>query len=176
MVDWSNITTATRDRAMDTTLAYLAGVIDSDGTIGIKRSTYAMRVRKDAGAPMYSERIAVKQVTPEAIDLLKLTFGGYRFVTKSSLKNGRLLHGWQVTDLAAAKCLTAIRPFLRIKTAQADNCLALRSVKDRSRAERTPFGRGHVGGIARSEGASAEMEGLYVLAHELNAVGLKLGV
>ncbi len=30
------------------TLAYLAGIIDADGCIGVKKSTYAMRVRKDA--------------------------------------------------------------------------------------------------------------------------------
>lgn len=32
-------------------LAYCAGVIDSDGTIGVKRSTYAMRITRDCAAP-----------------------------------------------------------------------------------------------------------------------------
>jgi hypothetical protein len=32
-------------------LAYLAGVLDSDGTIGVKRSTYSMRVIGDSAQP-----------------------------------------------------------------------------------------------------------------------------
>ncbi len=39
--------------------SYLAGCIDSDGTIGIKKSTYAMRVTGDSGQPTYSERLAL---------------------------------------------------------------------------------------------------------------------
>ena len=50
-------------------LAYLAGVIDSDGSIGIKRSTYAMR-HGNGGQATYSERVMCRQVTPEAVRLL----------------------------------------------------------------------------------------------------------
>ena len=58
------------------TLAYLAGAMDSDGCISVKRSTYAMRVRGDAGTPVFSERVIFKQVTPEIPTLLKELFGG----------------------------------------------------------------------------------------------------
>ena len=64
-------------------LAYCAGVIDSDGTIGIKRGNSG--VGKDCTQPSYGERITVKQVEPHAIDLLHRVFGGARRVEKPSL-------------------------------------------------------------------------------------------
>ena len=41
------------------TLAYLAGVMDSDGYIGVHRNTYSMRVRGDAKQPVYQARAQV---------------------------------------------------------------------------------------------------------------------
>jgi hypothetical protein len=152
-------------------LAYLAGIVDADGTIGIKRSTYAMRVRGDSSVPIYSERVAVRQVEPHAIDLFSELFGGYRGIARPSAVRGKPLHSWQATDRKAVAVLEALRPFLRIKAAHADNALALRVVKDASRAARTPFGRKHVGGIRRPEAIGTEMHRLYLVAHELNLVG-----
>jgi len=77
----------------DCTMAYLAGIIDADGTIGIKRSTYSMR-HGGSSQPVFSERVCVKQVTPEVIDLLYETFGGYRFTAGPGSRNGRPMHGW----------------------------------------------------------------------------------
>jgi hypothetical protein len=156
-------------------LSYCAGVIDSDGYIGIKRSTYAMRVRGDSTQPIFSERIAVKQVEPQAIDLLKALFGGRRGVERPSAKNGKHLNAWQVTDKQAANCLLALIPFLRIKKLHAENCLALRKLKDQSRRERTCFGRGHVGGKRRPQTITNKMEKLYARSKELNAVGVPKG-
>jgi hypothetical protein len=172
-VEWGcNITAAHKGNVMDQlALAYLAGVIDSDGSIGIRRSTYAMRVRGDASVPMYSERVMVRQVEPQAIALLHELFGGYRGITRPGAVRGKPLHSWQATDRKAVAVLEALRPFLLIKAAHADNALALRVVKDASRAARTPFGRKHVGGIRRPEAFGTEMHRLYLVAHELNRVG-----
>lgn len=149
-------------------LAYCAGIIDADGTIGIKKNTYSMRIIGDSTQPSYSERICVKQVEAEAIDLLHKIFGGYRFTSKPSTKNGKLLHGWQVTDLKATKTLTMVLPHLRIKKAQAINCLNLRVLKDISKEKRVAKGRGHVGAAPRSKKISDKMEEHYKFAHELN--------
>jgi hypothetical protein len=157
---------------MDTTLAYLAGVIDSDGSISVRRSTYSQRVRKDSGAPTYSERVTVKQVTPEAVDLLHETFGGYRFTSSPSAKRGRPLHGWEVTNRKASTALTALLPSLRIKRGQAENCLALRKLKQRSAVERVAVGRGHVGASPRSAELNTAMENTYAQSRALNRVGV----
>ncbi len=157
-------------------LAYMAGIIDADGSIGIKRSTYAQRVRKDATQPVYSERVTVRQVEHHAIELLHEVFGGRLGIHGPSAKRGRPMYEWQVTDLRAHRCLTALRPFLRIKAAQADNALALRRLKDRSRRERVAFGRGHQGASARPAGIGAAMEDLFLVGKRLNSVGTGRGV
>ena len=153
-------------------LAYCAGIIDADGTIGIKKSTYAMRVTKDCQQAVYSERVCVKQVERQAIDLLHELFKGYRARQKASAEKGKPLEAWQVTDLNASVCLKAILPFLRIKKQQAINCLELRKVKNKSKKDRVAKGRGHAGSASRKPEASTEMERLYLRAKELNHVGI----
>ena len=110
-------------------LAYLAGCIDSDGCISIKKSTYHQRVRKEATNPVYSERVMLKQVTPQVPELLRDTFGGYYFTSKGREPNNKPLFGWQVTDTQAANAARLLRPFLRIKHPQADLVLELRASK-----------------------------------------------
>lgn len=153
-------------------LAYLAGAIDSDGTIGVKRSTYAMRVTKDCGAATFSERVALRQVGPEIPTLLRDTFGGSLYMTKPSAERGRPLYSWAVTDFKAAECLRLLLPFLRVKRAQAENCIALRKVKDRSKRARVAKGRGHLGSAARPTAMTDAMEAHYTTAKGLNAVGI----
>lgn len=152
-------------------LAYCAGVIDSDGYIGVKRSTYAMRVTKDCEQATYSERVCVKQVEPEAIDLLHGLFGGHRGIGKPTAAKGRPLFSWQVTDQRAATFLKAILPYLRIKKRQAQNCLELRKMKEESKRVRVAFGRGHTGSARRPVHLTESMQQAYLRGKELNAVG-----
>jgi hypothetical protein len=151
--------------------AYCAGVVDSDGTIGIKRSTYGMR-HGNGGQATYSERVCVRQVTPEAVGLLHSAFGGSFGKRKASAVRGRPLWEWAVTDQKAATFLRAVRPYLRIKSLQANNCLALRALKDHSKKQRVAKGRGHVGSSRRTPEMSEAMEALYQRAKELNRVGV----
>lgn len=152
-------------------LAYCAGVIDSDGTIGVKMSTYAMR-HGNGGQPNYSERICVKQVEPQAVDLLTSLFGGSRYISKPSAKKGRALFSWQVTDQQAASALRAILPFLRIKRPQAENCLRLREIKEESKRVRVSLGRGHVGSARRTQEHGDAMAETARVARLLNRVGV----
>lgn len=155
-----------------TDLAYMAGVIDSDGSIGVKRSTYAMRVTGDCGQATYSERVTVRQVEPGAIDVLHAAFGGSRGMTKSAAKRGKPLHNWSVTDKKAVALLRALLPYLRIKREQAENCLELRKIKERSKKARVAKGRGHMGSARRPQELTDAMEACKQRAHELNRVGV----
>jgi len=152
-------------------LAYCAGVIDSDGSIGIQKKTYSMRVTKDSTQPTYSERICVKQVEPQAIELLFSLFGGCKYLAKPSCKNGKPLYSWQVSDLKASVLLKAILPFLKIKRKQAINCLELRKVKTKSNKYRSRKGRGHVGASFRLQKHSRQMEELKQKSNQFNKVG-----
>ena len=155
------------------TLAYLAGVLDSDGTIGIKRNTYAVRVIRDSEQPTYSERIHIRQVEPHALNLFSDTFGGRLGITKPSAAHARPLYYWGQTDRKAANTLLALLPYLRIKKAQAENCLALRVVKEQSKIARMARGRGHVGSAPRPINLSEAMEAHFMHAKFLNRVGIR---
>lgn len=149
-------------------LAYCAGVIDSDGSISVRRTP----VRLDSTQPTYSERVKVKQVEPQAVELLHTLFGGTRRYERASIPKGKPLHSWEVTDLRAAECLASVLPYLRIKRRQAENALALRAVKEHSKRHRIRPGRGHAGGAKRSPDHSQQMEALFVRSKELNRVGI----
>jgi hypothetical protein len=105
--------------------AYLAGVLDSDGSIGVYRNTYAMRVRGDASQPIYQARIHVKQVESGAVGLFKETFGGHLFLEKPNALRGRPLWSWSVHSAACKAVLETALPHLRIKRAQAENALVV---------------------------------------------------
>jgi len=162
--------------------AYLAGAMDSDGSIGIRRSTYAQRVRGDARAAVYSERIGLKQVTPQIPELLKATFGGSLMVQAPSATRGRPLHYWEATNRVASDALVALLPFLRVKRAQAETVLALRASKDRPRSEThslrvatasvTGTGTHSIRRREVSPETLAERESLYLRIKELNSVGV----
>lgn len=157
---------------MKVELAYLAGAIDSDGTIGVKKSTYAMRRVGDCSAPTFSERVALRQVQDTIPKMLQERFGGSLYITKPSTQNGKPLWSWAATDLRATNCLKALWPYLRIKREQAENCLALRKVKERSKRARVARKRGHAGSAARPAHLSDAMEAHYLRAKELNRVGI----
>lgn len=154
-------------------LAYCAGVIDSDGTIGVRKSTYAQR-RWGWGGLVYGVRISVKQVTPEAVDVLHATFGGCRCVCKPSTPRGRPLFNWSVTHRKAHAFMVAVLPYLRIKRAQAENAIALRELVEQSGRERAGSTKGADpgGGRQRSKDLSEKMEAIYLRGKSLNIVGI----
>lgn len=109
-----------------TNLAYAAGVIDSDGYIGVKRNPHS-----------YAGRIVVKQVQPGALDLLHEMFGGYVWTAAPSATRGNRLITWEVQAAAAGRACEALLPYLRIKRPQAENVI------DVCRIHREPRRRRH---------------------------------
>ena len=57
-----------------TTIAYLAGVIDSDGYIGV-----TVKHNKNGWQDSYQPRVQVKQVEHGAVDLFDDVFGGHLY-------------------------------------------------------------------------------------------------
>ena len=142
-----------------TTLAYLAGLIDGEGYIGIKKAR-----RKDAVSPIYHERIQVRMVHEGAIRLLADTLGGNYYLEQPHARGGRLLYCWQASDALAARILTAVLPYLIVKRESALTVLALRTSKEDPLARR----RGSPGRRVMDPGVVAERERLYLAAKALN--------
>lgn len=109
-------------------MAYMAGVMDSDGSIGVHVNWYKVRSGKwaDSKQPTYQPRCAVKQLDPEAVELFAHYFQGHLYVDGNNVKGSRRpINVWQVHSASCVRVLTALRPYLRIKTRQADLALEL---------------------------------------------------
>lgn len=118
--------------AADLELAYMAGVVDSDGFITIRHHA-ANRDRPWSNT--MSEQIGAGQTTPEAMTLLHDTFGGVLKVrTRNTPGDWKPIHYWLATNREAVAAVRALRPFLRVKAQHADLLLALRAHKDLGRA------------------------------------------
>lgn len=155
----------------DVRLAYLAGIIDGEGYIGIKR----MQRR-------YHARVQVGMVERQAIDLLRDTFGGS--LTLEALRGrGRDIWRWHLSGLQAEACLIALQPFLRVKRLQAEAVLALRRFQRNERSHRTKivgervfpnaYGTARtVPNLAHSDEYVAQLDAMYLRCRALNRRGV----
>lgn len=101
--------------------AYIAGIIDGEGSIGIIR-----RKSEPSGCIF----VAVYNTDPRIPVLMKSYYGGCIHETKP--KNGwRVLFHWRASNLAAEKLLRDVLPFLILKKEQASLCLFVRRYSKR---------------------------------------------
>jgi hypothetical protein len=135
-------------------LAYLAGVLDSDGSITIVRQ-HPNRLYPDSYT--YSEHVQVGQCSREAVDLFHLYWPGEFRVRDKKPGHWRPLFVWRTSNIRAAACIKALRPYLRIKSRQADLALALRASKERGFSQTRTERVASYGGRARR--LSPEVQG-----------------
>jgi hypothetical protein len=109
-------------------LAYLAGCIDCDGFITLTARRSSKRRKDGSLGPTHRYCIAIiglGQITPLIPRLMQATFGGtvaeYDYPDRP---RSRTSYGWQITNAQAAIAIRAMRPYLRLKTEQADLVLA----------------------------------------------------
>ncbi len=114
-------------------IAYIAGIVDGEGCIRIKKTT------PDIGrvTPGYSASLVVKMVDREAVTLLKEFFGGCLYKEKPSVEKGNPLFCYGVSDNKALFAIKSILPYLLIKKDQARKVLVLGRLKKRSNKHRT---------------------------------------
>ncbi|MFQ5947179.1 MAG: hypothetical protein ACE5NC_13175 [Anaerolineae bacterium] len=116
-------------------LAYLAGVMDSDGYFKIEK-----RRVKGMINPHYRIKIGAGQVAPSpAIDLLAKTFGGKVRVRDYGGQGHRPLARWSLFDKSAVPVLEALLPYLVIKAPQARLLLQLRELKAKGKLGTTEW-------------------------------------
>jgi hypothetical protein len=116
-----------------TDIAYLAGLIDGEGYIGIKRITSKANGRVNPG---YQERIQVRMIDEQAIKFLAETIGGTYYSEKPHAHKGRPLYCFSASDKVAVRIIRTVLPYLRVKRAVAERVLAFREF--RSTAEKVP--------------------------------------
>lgn len=108
------------DQSEPTTLAYLAGILDSDGYVTVQRTKHAGRIYMAA-------RVGIAGTRRQPHDLAASIFGGnvYSHIPKNP--RHRVQFQWCRDGKAAVAVIEAVRPFLRIKGAQADLAVRLQA-------------------------------------------------
>ncbi len=118
-----------------TDIAYIAGIVDGEGYVGIKRSKpYRSQGRTTPG---YHARIQIRMVDEPAIAFLASSLGGSYYKEDAKVKRGRPLFCYQASDAKAAEILRTLLPYLRVKKRQAKKVLELRRLQSRGAKHRT---------------------------------------
>lgn len=99
-------------------LGYIAGVIDSDGYIGLCRQKESRR--RGNVTENYKPVVVVTQAQPEAVNFIKEIFGGNTGITRQQDQKYRTLYRWGLYSNETVKnFLEIIEPYLRLKKKQA---------------------------------------------------------
>lgn len=102
------------------TAAYLAGIIDGDGYIGLLRNGRNNKKSFHSSRDyIYTPTVKVAMVDKEFILWLKESFGG-NFETRLAYGNARESYCWTLRKASVEKFLHEIYPYLRIKKKQAE--------------------------------------------------------
>ena len=165
----------------DIDLAYMAGLMDGEAYIGIKRTKPYKKLTGRVN-PGYHERIQIRMTDEPAIRFIAESLGGWYYAEKPSVAKGKILYCYQASDKKASKILQALLPYFRVKQEQAQAVLRLRQHKELPRSEtmvllpcmvRNRWGKTVPVGRRRfSEESVAYRESLYQRCKELNKTGV----
>lgn len=150
-----------------TMLAYLAGVIDGEGCIGIRKTKRTGTWK----STRYAAAITVGSTSRSLIEQLMAAFRAgcvtYRYPTKTS----RGCYVWNVSSVGARHVLRMLRPYLVVKLEQANVLLEFIEDFDSFKGARP----GKKGGQVVSADELARRERLYQRMRALNRVGPRDG-
>lgn len=119
----------------ETDIAYIAGLLDGEAYIGIKKSP-AYKCQGLA-TPGYHARIQIRMVDEDAIRFVAECLGGWYYNEKPHSEKGRLLYCYQASDKKAENILRIVLPYLRVKRRSADVVLRFRDLKSNARKYQT---------------------------------------
>ena len=159
-------------------VAYMAGLVDGEGYIGIKKTkAYKCQDRQTNG---YHARIQIRIIDEPAIKFFAENLGGWYYKETPHCKNGRPLFCYQSSDKSAETILKTLLPYLRVKKESAKTVLDLRKLQSKSAKYRTKitgyreaFGRKvKIPNLSFSDDYVQMCETLYLRCKELNRVGI----
>jgi len=139
-----------------TLLAYVAGIIDGEGNIGLYKH------HKPQTKHGYSFIVCVRVVNTQLwlIELLRLQFGGYLQKIKPVSSARKQLWRWELRAYKAITFLELVLPYLQLKRQQAE--LAIQ------------YQRKQYWGKKSTDEEWAIMEAQHILMCELNQRGVKV--
>src|ERR1035441_618105 len=107
------------------TLAYLAGIIDGEGSIGIKR----MKPTAKNPTGQWIGYIGAGMTDEQPIRMLQAAFGGCVTIRPPKRVGWRKSWKWQLTSQKACAAISRLFPFLQIKNRQGRLCVELHETK-----------------------------------------------
>lgn len=118
-------------------LAYLAGIVDGDGTFYIDKM---IPKRPDCKNPLYQERFRIKIASKEVVELFKKVFKKGSIMvegklyqskaqTQAGIRRNKKLYIYDAVDKVAATIAYYLQPYLIIKKRQAEILIELRKNK-----------------------------------------------
>lgn len=110
-------------------LAYIAGFVDGEGYIGIKKY---IRNTDKKWCPMYSEKISVAGINEKSIRQFDDFVKGYIYFHKPSKLSNRGYWSWEVTENKARDFLKLIYSYLIIKKPEAEKIMLLSENKKKT--------------------------------------------
>ena len=115
-----------------TDLAYIAGIVDGEGYIGIS----ADHRKRNPDRPCWRLRVAVTNIDEWLMKYLKFSIGGGIIGLKNS-KNSRPCYQWEIKHSKASEFLKLIIPYLHIKKSQAELAIKFQSQINKSTCKLT---------------------------------------
>lgn len=163
-----------------TELAYFAGLLDGEGCIRVKRQRKYWGPKQALDGWQYGVAVYIANTVRAPLDQVCTLFGGSVARQSSQGREGQKpVYRWTIGQLQAERFLRAVRPYMRIKHAQADNALAFRRWQGTGRKHRTKivgersfpnlYGGRMIPNRAYSDEYLAECERFFLRAKELNA-------
>lgn len=90
---------------MSVDLAYLAGLVDGEGSVGF--------FSERAGKKVFT--IEIKMTSEPLIDWIVSNFGGTKAFRKSKVASWQDQWRWKIRGVAAAQLYIALNPYLKLK-------------------------------------------------------------
>ncbi|MDP2730270.1 MAG: LAGLIDADG family homing endonuclease [Dehalococcoidales bacterium] len=106
-----------------TDFAYVAGIIDGEGSISI----YRMLSRSSKRRMRYSLLVTVTNTNEWLIQWLKMSFGGSICKVIPRQTNWKPQYRWSLSTRQAADFLKLIKPYLHLKRPEAEIAIAFQS-------------------------------------------------
>lgn len=104
-------------------MAYLAGLIDGEGYLGIARSRTSAAAKGCKRGISYRLMLSVKMTDIRPLEFAHRTTGVGTVRVERRVEGQRLVYGWDVWSRQAAELIRQIRPWLLVKGEVADLCL-----------------------------------------------------
>jgi hypothetical protein len=112
-----------------TQIAYLAGLFDGEGYVGIVKKHPKARHN-----PSHVLQVEISNTHKPTIDFVNRRFSGCVYKFKPTMRTRKICWDWRGTNRNAIKFLETVLPYLRIKRSQA--ILGLRFQKEKNSAHR----------------------------------------